>query len=85
MRLRKSGAQCTKFHRSEIGTIFKAFMDENTTYSDANASIPRIFTFYREKVLDLSSLQTAEQVISLLEMETEYLGEDDEILAVAYR
>ena len=85
VRLRKSGAQCTKFHRSEIGTIFKAFMDENTTYSDANASIPRIFTFYREKVLDLSSLQTAEQVISLLEMETEYLGEDDEILAVAYR
>ena len=46
-------------------------MDENTTYSDANASIPRIFTFYREKVLDLSSLQTADQVLSLLQMETE--------------
>ena len=85
VRLRKTGAQCTRFCKSQIQTVFKAFMDENTTYSDANASIPRIFTFYREKVLDLSSLQTADQVLSLLQMETEYLTEDDEILAVAYR
>ena len=60
-------------------------MDDNTTYSDANASIPRIFAFYREKILDLSSLQTAEQVVSLLQMETEFLSDEDEILAVAYR
>lgn len=85
VRLRKTGAQCTRFCKNQIQTVFKAFMDENTTYSDANASIPRIFTFYREKVLDLSSLQTADQVLSLLQMETEYLAEDDEILAVAYR
>ncbi len=85
VRLRKSGAQATKFTKSQINTIFKAFMDDNTTYSDANASIPRIFAFYREKILDLSSLQTGEQVLSLIGLETEYLENDDEILAVCYR
>lgn len=85
VRLRKAGAQCARFHKNELLTVFRPFMDDNTTYSDANASIPRIFAFYREKVLDLSSLQTAEQVVSLLQMETEFLSDEDEILAVAYR
>ncbi len=85
VRLRKANAHSVKYHKSQLHAVFRQFMEDNTTYSDANASIPRIFAFYREKMLDLSSLQTAEQVLSLLQMETEYLAEEDEILAVAYR
>lgn len=85
VRLRKAKAQCTKFTKAQIQTLFRQFMADNTTYSDANASIPRVFVFYREKMLDLSSLQTADQVYSLLQMETEFLDDNDEILAVAYR
>lgn len=85
VRLRKAGAQCARFRKNEMSTVFRPFLDENTTYSDANASIPRVFAFYREKILDLSSLQTADQVMSLLQMETEFLSDEDEILAVAYR
>lgn len=85
VRLRKAKANCAKFSKAQINTAFHQFMDDNTTYSDANASIPCVFIFYREKMLDLSSLQTADQVYSLLQLETELLDSQEELLAVAYR
>lgn len=85
VRLRKAKAHYQKFYKNQIQSVFRQFLDDNTTYSDANASIPRIFVFFREKMLDFSSLQTADQVYSLLQMETEFLEEKDSILAVAYR
>lgn len=85
VRLRKAKAHYQKFNKNQIQSVFRQFLDDNTTYSDANASIPRVYVFYREKMLDLSSLQTADQVYSLLQMETEFLEDQDNILAVAYR
>ncbi len=85
VRLKKEKAFCIKFVKGNRTTEFKRFLDENTIYSDANATIPKVFVFYREKMLDLTGMQTAEQLYSILDVETEALTEQEEIIAVAYK
>lgn len=84
-RLRKEKAESLLFKKGSRATAFNAFLDENTTYSDANATIPKVFVFYKEKMLDLTGMQTAEQLYSILDVETESMGPDEEIIAVAYK
>jgi len=60
------------------------FIYDNTIYGDANATIPRTFLFYREKMLDLTGMQTAEQMKSIIDVELGLLDSDDSVIAVAY-
>lgn len=85
VRLRKEKACHVVFPKGKQDEIFNRFLDENTTYSDANATIPKVFLFYKEKMLDLTGMQTAEQLYSILNIETEMLEPDEQILAVAYK
>ncbi len=85
VRLKKEKAFSIKFVKGNRTTEFKRFLDENTIYSDANATIPKVFVFYREKMLDLTGMQTADQLYSILEVETEALTDQEEIIAVAYK
>ena len=85
VRLKKEKAVHLKFAKSKRQQVFNSFLDDNTTYSDANATIPKVFVFYREKMLDLSGMQTADQLYSILDLETENLGPEEEIIAVAYK
>lgn len=63
---------------------FDEFLYDNTIFGDANATIPRVFLFYREKMLDLTGMQTAEQMKSIMEVELSMLDPDDRVIAVAY-
>jgi N-methylhydantoinase A len=63
---------------------FDDFLYDNTIFGDANATIPRVFLFYREKMLDLTGMQTAEQMKSIMEVELSALNPDDRVIAVAY-
>ena len=63
---------------------FDEFLYDNTVYGDANATIPRVFLFYREKMLDLTGMQTAEQLKSIMDVELSTLDADDRVIAVAY-
>ncbi|MDF2587060.1 MAG: hydantoinase [Anaerocolumna sp.] len=85
VRLKKEKAFSIKFTKGARTTSFKSFLDEHTIYSDANATIPKVFIFYREKMLDLTGMQTAEQLYSILDVETESLKDEEEIIAVAYK
>lgn len=85
VRLRKENAVFIKFEKGKRTQVFNAFLDENTTYSDANATIPKVFVFYKEKMLDLTGMQTAEQLYSILDVETEMMQDNEEIIAVAYK
>lgn len=85
VRLRKEKAEYLKFRKGDREAVFNPFLDENTTYSDANATIPKVFVFYKEKMLDLTGMQTAEQLYSILDVETEMLQPEEEIIAVAYK
>lgn len=85
VRLRKENAAYLRFAKGQRAAKFDAFLDQHTTYSDANASIPKVFAFYREKMLDLTGMQTKAQLLSILEVEIEALRAEEEILTVAYR
>lgn len=63
---------------------FDEFLYENTTFGDANATIPRVFLFFREKMLDLTGMQTAEQMKSIMDDELSVLEDQEHIIAVAY-
>ncbi len=84
-RLRKEKAEWQVFRKKDRERVFTPFLDDNTTFSDANATIPKVFVFYREKILDLSGMHKADQLYSVLDLETESLAPDEEILAVAYK
>lgn len=85
VRLRKEKASYLLFSKGEQEKLFNRFLEENTTYSDANASIPKVFVFYKEKMLDLTGMQTAEQLYSILNVETEMMEPEERLLAVAYK
>lgn len=85
VRLKKEKAMCLKFNKGSRKVEFNAFLDEHTIYSDANATIPKVFVFYKEKMLDLTGIQTSEQLYSILDVETENLKDDEEIIAIAYK
>ena len=85
VRLRKEQASYVIFPKGKQKEIFNHFLDDNTTYSDANATIPKVFVFYKEKMLDLTGMQTADQLYSILDVETEMMEPGEEILAVAYK
>ena len=85
VRLKKEKAQCVKFMKAQRDELFVPFLDANTIYSDANATLPKVFLFYREKMLDLTGMQTARQLYSTMDVEIENLSPDEEIFAVAYK
>lgn len=85
VRLRKEKANYLIFSKGQQVQTFNRFLEENTTYSDANATIPKVFLFYKEKMLDLTGMQTAEQLYSILDVETEMLGPEEQLLAIAYK
>lgn len=85
VRFKKEKVYYIKFPKSQIHGKFHEFVDENTTFSDANATIPKVFLFYKEKMIDLTGMQNLEQLLSITDLETEFLGDNDEIIAVAYK
>ncbi|EPI01531.1 hydantoinase/oxoprolinase [Enterococcus faecalis 13-SD-W-01] len=85
VRFKHSNAYHYKFSKAQTASDFLDFVDQYTIYSDANATIPKVFLFYKEKMLDLTGMQTIEQLTSIMDVETETLSEDEEIIAVAYK
>lgn len=85
VRLRKEKASFLLYTKAQQGQTFRRFLEENTTYSDANATIPKVFVFYKEKMLDLTGMQTAEQLCSILDVETEMMEPEEMLLAIAYK
>ncbi|UNK19648.1 hydantoinase/oxoprolinase family protein [Paenibacillus sp. N3/727] len=85
VRFKKANVQYTKLTKSQSQGTLSEFLDDNTIYSDANATIPKVFVFYKEKMLDLTGMQTKEQLMSILEIETEMLRGEDEMIVIAYQ
>lgn len=85
VRFKKGNVHFTKITKSQFGGELSHFLDDNTIYSDANATLPKVFVFYKEKMLDLTGMQTKEQLMSILEIETEMLAAGDELIVVAYQ
>ena len=59
----------------------KMFSNQKIT----NSTIENIRVFYKEKMLDLTGIQSLQQILSIMEVELEFVLEDDQIIAVAYQ
>lgn len=85
VRFRNEKVNHLKFSKDNLKSQFLPFIDENTIYSDANATIPKVFIFYREKMLDLTGMHNLDQLISIMDVELKMLPEDEPIIALAYQ
>ncbi len=71
---------------SDAGRAREALADlleESTRYGDAGAQLPRLFLGVRGRIVDLSGLVRADQVLSLAEAETAGLAPDERVMMVA--
>lgn len=84
VRFKHSMTEHNVFSKLQMKDLLKLFIDENTEYSDANATIPNVLLFYHEKMLDLTGIREAKQLIKIAELETKMLDCDENIIAVAY-
>lgn len=85
IRLQKDDAKVLVFTKGELMTSFSDFVDSMTLYSDAGATLPKTYLFFGQRMSDLSGVINKEQMLSLAEMELEFTGEDQPIIAVAAR
>lgn len=85
IRLQKDDAKVLVFTKEELTTCFSSFVDSMTLYSDAGATLPKTYLFFGQRTSDLSGVINKEQMLSLAEMELEFVGEDQPIIAVAAR
>ena len=85
IRLQKDDAKVKVFTKGELGSGFSDFVDEMTRYTDAGATLPKTYLFFGQKQSDLSGVLNKEQLMGLAEMELEFAGDDQPIIAVAAR
>ena len=83
IRLQKNDAKVLTFTKDELGGSFSEFVDSMTLYTDAGATLPKTYLFFGQKMSDLSGVLNKEQLMGLSEMELEFAGDDQEIVAVA--
>jgi N-methylhydantoinase A len=62
-----------------------AVLEELTTYGDAGAELPQLFLGLRARVVNLSGLISAEQVLSLAEAELAGLAPEEQMLVLGAR
>ena len=85
IRLQRNDARVLQFTRSELQGSFARFVGEMTRYSDAGETLPKTFLFFGQKMSDLSGVLNMDQLLSLAEMELEFVTSDETIIAVAAR
>ena len=67
--------------REDIDTLF----EETSSYGTVGEELPSLYAYYGEKQLDLSGLNSREQIISVLESEFDILPADEKIILLAVR
>ena len=82
IRLQKQNAKVLFCKKEEINLYIDKFIDSMTIYSDANETLPNTFVYFGQKSVDLSSISTKEQMLSILDMEIEYLDNEEDILVL---
>lgn len=84
VRLKAKNGYVQEFNKNRMN-LFNEFIDEHTYYSDANATPPKIYLFFKEKMVDLTGLQSKEQILSIADVELETVGKESTIIAVGYQ
>jgi hypothetical protein len=85
IRLQRDDAKVLVFTKGQLAHEFTELVDGMTTYTDAGATLPKVFLFFGQKMSDLSGVQNKEQLMGLADMELEFADDDQRIIAVAAR
>jgi hypothetical protein len=83
VRLVLAGAVVRTFRAPGARAGLEDILDECTRYGDAGAELPQLFMGIRGRIVDLSGLASATQMVSLGELEVRGLPEDEIVIAVA--
>ena len=67
----------------DVSGPYVDFIDEMTTYSDAGAILPKVYLYFGQKQVDLSGVTSKDQLLSLTNMDLEFVNNDTEIIVVA--
>ena len=68
--------------RAQAVTRLRPFIVERTTYGDAGKALPDVFVVYRGRVLDLTGLQSFDQIQTLMNVELDRLPPDETVAAL---
>lgn len=82
IRLQKDNAKIKVMHKKEKDTSFSEFIDEMTQYTDAGATLPKTYLFFQQKMADLSGVLSKGQLMSLVDMELEFLEDEQELIVI---
>lgn len=82
IRLQKNVAKIETFKKPEMHGRFKDFVESMTEYSDAGETLPKTYLYFGQKQVDCSGVINKEQLTSLIDMELEFVSDDEDIIAV---
>ncbi len=78
--LRKRGAEILNTKTSSMKNDLLQVVDRLSTFSDAGQSIPAVYAIHSGKVFDYSGLQNSEQLLSMVEMDTQFVNNDSNLI-----
>ncbi len=85
VRLVLAGGAVSQFEAGRAREALPRLFEQETRYGDAGAELPQLFLGVRGRIVNLSGLLDAEQVMSLAEAELSGLSRDEIVVAVAAR
>ena len=83
IRLQKNNAKLMVMQKKDLNKRYAEFIEDMTQFTDAGATLPKAYLFFQQKMVDLSGVISQEQLLSLAEMELEFVSDTDKIIAVA--
>ena len=73
----KDDARVLMVPKCELKERLPALIDEMTTYNDGARCCPKSFLYFRQKAADLSGVTEKEQLMPLVDLELEFVGDGD--------
>ena len=60
----------------------KKLLNEHTIHSDGGAEIPNIYIVLGKRIIDLAGMQSAEQILSICEVELANVPKDEKLIII---
>jgi hypothetical protein len=82
IRLQLRRGDCLTGTKREVLSQLKEFFEKHTVYGDAGREFPDVFLIFRGRILDLSGLMNIDQIVSLAQVETAAVADNEPLAAV---
>lgn len=82
IRLQKNNALCQQTNVNNFESSLRSIMEEVVVYGDGGTEMPNIYIICGKRLIDLSGLQSVEQIISLAKVEINGLSSSEPMILV---